>query len=74
MLSKTMGAKGGKMDVDGGSSMPTGFAKDDEETTQAKQLQDLASKVEKFVDGKGDVEGARFDEYVLLLVQYSRHL
>ena len=29
---------------------------------QAKKLKDLASKVESFIDGEGDVEGARFEE------------
>ena len=29
---------------------------------QAKKLKDLASKVESFLDGEGDVEGARFEE------------
>ncbi|KAH6917569.1 SGT1 protein-domain-containing protein [Coprinopsis sp. MPI-PUGE-AT-0042] len=68
MLSKTMGSKNGKMDVDGDQSM---FPKDDEETKQAKQLQDLASKVEKFVEGKGDVEGARFDDELLSDEEFS---
>lgn len=31
---------------------------------QAARLQDLAKKVEKFLGAKGDVEGARFEEYV----------
>jgi hypothetical protein len=29
---------------------------------QASRLKDLASKVEKFVEGEGDIEGARFEE------------
>lgn len=29
---------------------------------QASKLQELAKKVEGFVEGKGDLEGARFDE------------
>ena len=29
---------------------------------QAERLKGLAEKVEKFVEGQGDVEGARFDE------------
>lgn len=29
---------------------------------QASRLQDLATKVQKFVEDEGDVEGARFDE------------
>jgi hypothetical protein len=34
---------------------------------QAKRLKDLASKVENFIEGEGDVEGARFEEYVIVL-------
>jgi len=30
---------------------------------QTDKLHDLAVKVEQFVEGKGDVEGARFEEY-----------
>lgn len=33
---------------------------------QASQLRDLASKVEEFIDGEGDVEGARFAEWAVL--------
>lgn len=29
---------------------------------QAKKLKDLATKVENFVEGEGDLEGARFEE------------
>ncbi|KAF9073788.1 SGT1 protein-domain-containing protein [Rhodocollybia butyracea] len=32
----------------------------DAASTQASQLRDLASKVEEFIEGEGDVEGARF--------------
>lgn len=37
---------------------------EDEEMTsgQAARLQKLAGKVEAFVDGEGDLEGAKFDE------------
>ena len=31
---------------------------------QAKRLKDLATKVEIFVEGEGDLEGARFEERV----------
>lgn len=34
----------------------------DASSTQASQLRDLASKVEEFIEGEGDVEGARFAE------------
>ena len=31
---------------------------------QASKLKSLAQKIEEFVEGDGDLEGARFDEYV----------
>ena len=31
---------------------------------QASKLKSLAQKVEEFVEGQGDLEGARFEEYV----------
>jgi hypothetical protein len=34
---------------------------------QAKKLKDLATKVEIFVEGEGDMEGARFEERVFIL-------
>ena len=34
---------------------------------QAKKLRDLATKVENFVEGEGDLEGARFEERVFIL-------
>ena len=68
MLEATLG--GGKrnsqkndseaMDVD-----PSITAESEEDrlaSEQAKRLKDLASKVESFVEGEGDLEGARFDE------------
>lgn len=46
------------MDTDGGGGEEDRVAKD-----QTDKLRDLAAKVERFVEGKGDVEGARFEEY-----------
>lgn len=34
---------------------------------QAKKLKELATKVENFVEGEGDMEGARFEERVFIL-------
>ena len=34
---------------------------------QAMKLKDLATKVEIFVEGEGDLEGARFEERVFIL-------
>lgn len=31
-------------------------------SAQAAKLQELATKVEQFVEGEGDIEGARFEE------------
>lgn len=39
------------------------LAEEDERTKdQANRLNDLAKKVENFLEGKGDVEGAKFEE------------
>jgi hypothetical protein len=63
MLERTMGAKAKEgpnvMDVDNPE------AEDSEErlaSEQAIRLKDLAVKVEDFVEGEGDLEGAKFDE------------
>lgn len=45
------------MDMDGGGGEEDRVAKE-----QTDKLRDLAAKVEQFVEGKGDVEGARFEE------------
>ncbi|KAI0768553.1 SGT1-domain-containing protein [Trametes elegans] len=61
MLEKTAGDKKGKgkateaMDVDSPEDEEERVAK-----AQAARLKDLAQKVEEFVEGEGDVEGARF--------------
>lgn len=34
---------------------------------QASKLQDLAKKVEDFVEGEGNIEGAQFEEFVVIL-------
>jgi len=64
MLESTMGKRqneGGKdlnaMDVDGPNDLEDRLA-----TEQAAQLKLLAGKVESFVEGEGDLEGARFEE------------
>ncbi|KAJ2928898.1 hypothetical protein H1R20_g8201, partial [Candolleomyces eurysporus] len=49
------GAKGEQMDVDNQTE-------DDLAAFQAGQLKDLASKVEDFIEGEGDIEGARFED------------
>ena len=64
MLGKTLGAKhedqktSNAMDVDS----PRDDAEEHAAATQAARLKELASKVENFVEGEGDVEGARFEE------------
>lgn len=65
MLEKTRGKSKSKvhseaMDVDNGNAKET--EEDRLATEQAIRLQDLAQKVESFVDGEGDMEGAKFDE------------
>lgn len=51
---------GGQQDTDGE------VAEGDE---RGQALSDLAKKVESFVGGKGDMEGARFAEYVFSLTR-----
>lgn len=66
MLEKTMGTsrntKSGPseaMNVDN----PEGETEEDHAAkAQADRLQELAQKVESFVEGEGDVEGAKFEE------------
>ena len=48
------------MDVD--DDEPTRSTEDRLASQQAKQLKNLANKVETFIEGKGDVEGAIFEE------------
>ena len=66
MLEKATGKDSGKgkakatdnaMDVDMEADEEDRVAK-----VQAERLRDLAKKVEEFVEGEGDVEGARFAE------------
>lgn len=45
------------MDVDNTESLEDRLA-----AQQAKQLKDLAAKVEDFIEGEGDLEGATFEE------------
>lgn len=62
-LERTMGPRNTSgqttgMDVDA-PEMPE---EDRMASEQAARLKDLANKVEKFVEGEGDIEGARFEE------------
>lgn len=54
------------VDSDGHESPEDRFASE-----QAKQLKDLASKVEDFIEGEGDLEGALFEECVPLYHQFT---
>jgi hypothetical protein len=57
------------MDVDNpGPAKPT---EDRLASEQASKLKELAEKVEGFVAGEGDLEGARFEEYVLCLSYWA---
>ena len=67
MLEKTTGVDKGKgkerVTVDGAMDVdPTESEEDRVAKAQAERLRDLAKKVEEFVEGEGDVEGARFAE------------
>lgn len=69
MLEKNFGAKPNidstespdAMDVDSGEKEKES-PEDRMAKQQAQRLKDLAQKVEKFVEGEGDIEGARFAE------------
>lgn len=68
MLEKTMGASKFRtpkdpnaMDVDKADGQEE-TSEDHVASTQASRLQALAAKVENFVEGEGDLEGARFEE------------
>jgi hypothetical protein len=53
-------------DVDG-DGLASGAGEEERAQQQASRLQDLAKKVGDFVEGKGDLEGARFTECVLIV-------
>lgn len=60
MLERAMRADGSTVEA---QVIETDGAKEDRVAKeQADKLRDLAAKVERFVEGKGDVEGARFEE------------
>lgn len=65
MLETTMGSSSKQqqqqniMEVDGDEEQS---AEDRVASEQASRLKNLATKVEAFVEGKGDLEGATFDE------------
>ena len=70
-LAEPKGESGGAMHVDrngdanddgGMSAREVKDAEDMLAREQALRLQDLAKRVEKFLGGKGDVEGAKFEE------------
>jgi hypothetical protein len=67
MLAKKMRLKADAMDVDEGRPPSDGDQKEESAEDmitkeQTARLQDLAKKVEKFLDTKGDVGGAQFEE------------
>jgi SGT1 protein len=63
VLEKTMGAgnQSHAMNVDMAEGRET--LEDRTAKEQATRLQKLAEKVEEFVEGEGDLDGARFEEY-----------
>ena len=50
--------------TDFGSGSAVGDTEDRVATQQAERLQRMAQKIENFVQGEGDLEGALFEEYV----------
>jgi hypothetical protein len=64
-LDQLLGSSVDAMDVD---ERDLGLSEDNKMVQdQASKLHNLAQKVESFVEGEGDIEGARFEEYVMLL-------
>ncbi|KAF9452554.1 SGT1-domain-containing protein [Macrolepiota fuliginosa MF-IS2] len=62
-LEKTMGQAAKVAQEDAMEVDPPGSSEEDRMASeQAARLKDLASKVEKFVEGEGDIEGARFED------------
>ncbi len=66
MLEETLGKKklNIQLDTSAVNVESTESAEDKLVSEQAKQFKDLANKVESFVEGEGDIEGARFEECV----------
>lgn len=66
MLEKKFGESSSGQKTSGGVSETVDADASTEEErlaqTQASRLQDLAKKVEEFVEGEGDLEGAQFQE------------
>lgn len=65
MLEKTAGGSKGKGKGTATDRMDVDASGDEEERVakaQAARLKDLAKQVEDFVEGEGDLEGARFAE------------
>jgi hypothetical protein len=68
-LDQLLGSSVDAMDVD---ERDLGLSDDDKMAQdQASKLHNLAQKVESFVEGEGDIEGARFEEYVMLLYTHA---
>lgn len=62
VLERAMHAGGSTVDTHTMETDGEGGEEDRVAKGQTDKLRDLAAKVENFVEGKGDVEGARFDE------------
>ena len=64
LIAQKMGQKQSaeSKDVEMKSPRDNDRAEDDAAEEQAKKLKNLAAKVEDFVEGEGDLEGALFEE------------
>lgn len=62
MLERTMGAQTQEKPDDMNVDDPKDDSEERVASEQASRLKDLAAKVEGFVEGEGDLEGARFEE------------
>lgn len=74
MLQRSMSISGNKVDSDAMDVDNPGNGESPEDhlaSEQASQLRELAAKVEDFIEGEGDLEGARFDECVGSLLYWD---
>lgn len=62
MLERTMGTATKQAQLEAMDTDEPGTEGDRIASEQAARLQDLAQKVENFVERDGDIEGAKFDE------------
>lgn len=71
VLQRAMRAGGSTVGMQAMETNGEGGEEDRVAKEQTDKLRNLAAKVEQFVEGKGDVEGARFEEYAFAFFLHS---